>query len=67
MLLIYQILRPAHSMRKIADEAGIAPESLSRIVAGKQQPSFAPGGSAERIAGAIGWRGDPADLFREVE
>ena len=53
-------------MREIASDANIAPETLSRIVAGKQRPSFAPGGSAERIAEAIGWEGDVADLFEEV-
>lgn len=51
---------------EVAERAGIAPETLSRLAAGKQKPSYAPGGSAERIARAIGYEGDVHELFAEV-
>ena len=67
LLRLQQIFKEAPSVRDVASKAGIAPETLSRVMAGKQRPSFAPGGSAERIAQAIGWTGDPAELFKEVD
>ena len=53
-------------VREVAQRAGIDPATLSRIINGKQSPSFAEGGSAERIAQAIGYTGDPCELFEVV-
>ena len=66
MLKIQTLFYTGPSFRVLASKAGIAPETLSRIIHGHQRPSLAPGGSAERIAEAIGWEGDPAELFEEV-
>lgn len=49
-----------------AQMAGIAPETLNRIVNGKQTPGYGEGQSAERIARAVGWTGDVRELFAEV-
>ena len=54
------------TMREIAEAAGLEQETFSRIVNGKQQPSFAEGRSAERIAKAMGWSGSVRELFEEV-
>ena len=54
------------TLREVARAAELEPESFYRIVNGKQQPSFAEGRSAERIAKAMGWSGDVRDLFEEV-
>lgn len=51
---------------EIAAKAQLRPETFSRIVHGKQSPSFRPGGSAERIAEAVGWQGDVRALFEEA-
>jgi len=51
----------------IAERAGIAPETLSRIVNGKQAPGYGEGQSAARIAKAVGWSGDVHALFKEIE
>ena len=53
-------------VREIAGKAGVARETLSRIINGKQQPGFGEGQSAERIAKALGYVGDPRELFEEV-
>ena len=52
---------------EVAERAGIAPETLSRIMNGKQKPGYGAGGSAERIAQAVGYTGDPHELFKEIE
>jgi len=69
MLLIEQKYFPKNplAVQDVARKAGIARETLSRIISGKQSPSFAEGGSAERIAQAIGWTGDVHELFEEIE
>lgn len=69
MLLIEREYFPRSPLvvREVAENAGIARETLSRIISGKQSPSFAEGGSAERIAQAVGWTGDLRELFAEVE
>ena len=54
------------TIRETAQRAGLAPETLSRILNGRQSPSFAEGGSAERIAQALGWQGDVRELFEEL-
>ena len=51
----------------VAKRASITPETLSRIVNGKQKPGYGAGGSAERIAQAIGYTGDMATLFEPLD
>ena len=51
----------------IAESADVAPETLSRIINGKQAPGYGEGQSAERIARAVGWTGDIHELFAEME
>lgn len=48
---------------KLAAKTGIAPADISRAKNGylKLYPS-----QAERVARALGWKGDPAELFEEV-
>ena len=45
----------------------ISEEYVSRIMLGKQRPGYKHGQSAERIARAIGWKGNPTELFEEIE
>ena len=52
---------------EVARRAEVAPETMSRIINGKQMPGFKRGQSAERIAEAVGWTGDVHDLFKEAE
>ncbi len=52
------------SQAKLARLAEINATSLSRIEGGKE-PAFPKRG--QRIAEAIGWKGDPMELFEEVE
>lgn len=52
------------SQSECARRAGINQTSVSRIVNGKE-PAFPHRG--KRIADAIGWKGDPDELFKEVE
>ena len=55
-------------IRDVAEKASIAPETLSRIIGGKQSPGYGEGQSAERIAAALDWPIDrAAELFEEVE
>ena len=66
--LKFALLDQGHKCIDVAERAGIAPETLSRLANGKQPPSYAEGGSAERIAQAIGWpKEGAAELFEEVE
>lgn len=51
---------------EVAKRAGIDPATLSRIVNGKQKPGY-NAGSAVRIAHAIGYTGDPHELFEKIE
>lgn len=55
------------TLRAVAREARIEPETMSRIVNGQQAPGYGAGQSAERIAKALGWTGDIRSLFEEVE
>ena len=67
MLRIEQdYFRSRPTIRETAQRAGIAPETLSRIVSGKQSPGYGDGQSAERIAQAVGWTGDVRELFEEI-
>lgn len=54
------------SARETAQRAGVSPETLCRIVNGKQSPGYGEGQSAERIAQAVGWTGEVRALFEEV-
>lgn len=68
MLRIEQeVFRKNPTIREVAHKAGIAPETLSRIINGKQAPGYGEGQSAERIAWAVGWTDDIHELFAEVE
>ena len=51
------------SQAEVARRAGINQSSMSRIARGLE-PAFPKRG--KRIADAIGWEGDPAELFEEV-
>ena len=63
----YEAFRQNLTNREISKRAEISEESLSRIISGKQSPGFKRGQSAERIARAVGWKGDVRALFAEVE
>lgn len=54
------------TVRETARNAGVEPETLSRIINGKQAPGYGEGQSAERIARAVGWTGDVRALFEEA-
>lgn len=66
MLVIEQIFNDSPTIRKVARATGLEPETVSRIIHGKQKPSFAEGGSAHLIASALGWKGDVRELFEEA-
>lgn len=64
MLVIERELRAKGlSQAKLARLAEVNATSLSRIVRGVE-PAFPKRG--RRIADALGWKGDPAELFEEV-
>ena len=48
---------------KLARKADVNESSMSRIVRGVE-PAYS--GRGQRIADALGWEGDPAELFEEV-
>lgn len=52
------------SQAALARKIGANPSSISRIEAGKEPPWPL---RARRIADALGWEGDPMELFDEVE
>lgn len=65
MLVIKRIMRERNvSQAWLAREAGINQTSVNRIVNGREA-AFSKRG--QKIADALGWAGDPADLFKEVE
>lgn len=51
------------SQSKLARAADVNQSCMSRIEAGKEPPYPYRG---KRIADALGWEGDPDDLFKEV-
>lgn len=51
------------SQAKLARAADVNQSCMSRIEAGKEPPYPHRG---KRIADALGWEGDPAELFEEV-
>lgn len=64
MLVIEQVMKARGlSQAKLARLAEVNATSLSRIVRGVE-PAFPKRG--RRIAEALGWTGDPSELFEEV-
>lgn len=61
--LAFELKRLGYSQSECARRAGINQASLSRIMNG-HEPAFPH--RSKRIAVAIGWKGDPAELFEEV-
>ena len=51
------------SQRELAERAHVNETSLSRIIHGRE-PAYPKRG--ERIAAALGWTGDPTELFEEL-
>lgn len=52
------------SQAKAARMSDVNESSMSRIVRGIE-PAYPK--RAKRIAAALGWEGDPAELFKEIE
>lgn len=52
------------SQAALARITGANPSSISRIESGKEPPYPL---RARRIAAALGWKGDPMELFEEVK
>lgn len=52
------------SQRELAERAHVNEASVSRILHGKE-PAYPERG--RRIAAALGWTGDPEELFEEVD
>ena len=59
-----ELLRRDMSQRELAKRAHVNEASISRICRGKE-PAYTKRG--ERIAAALGWTGDPTELFEEVD
>lgn len=59
-----ELLRRGISQRELAERAHVNETSLSRIIHGRE-PAYPKRG--ERIAAALGWTGDPEELFEEVD
>ena len=59
-----ELLRRGVSQRELAERASVSESSLSRICNGKE-PAYPRRG--KRIAEALGWTGDPQELFEEVD
>ena len=62
--LKHELFRLGMSQAKLSHKADINQTSLSRIMLGKE-PVYP--NRAKRIADAIGWAGDPMELFEEVD
>lgn len=56
--------RQGLSQAKLARIADVNASSMSRIERGRE-PAYPNRGA--RIASALGWQGDPMDLFKEAE
>lgn len=64
MLILAEVRkRKGVSQAKLARLAGVNQTSLSRIENGRE-PAYPRRG--KRIADALGWEGDPSELFEEV-
>lgn len=64
LMLKRELDRLRISQSECARRAGVNQTSISRIV-NRKEPAFPDRG--RKIAEAIGWEGDPAELFEEVE
>lgn len=60
----YEIDRLGLKQTEFAALADVNEAALSRIVNGKE-PAYPKRG--KRIADAVGWQGDPAELFKPLE
>ena len=58
-----ELFRLHMSQAECARRSGVNQTSLSRIISGKE-PAYPHRG--KRIADAIGWEGEPDELFHEV-
>lgn len=63
-LLVKQEIRKRGSFSKFARESGLHVSSVSQIVNGRLRPYP---GQVRKIVSTLGWEGDPAPLFREVD
>lgn len=59
-----ELLKRGVSQRELAERTGVNEASLSRICNGKE-PAYPRRG--KRIAEALGWAGDPQELFKGVD
>lgn len=62
--LALELRRLGYSQSECARRAGVNQASLSRIMNG-HEPAFPKRG--KRIADAVDWKGNPAELFEEVD
>lgn len=63
-LLVKQEIRKRGSFSEFARKSGLHVSSVSQIVNGRLRPYP---GQVEKIVETLGWEGDPASLFHEVE
>ena len=63
MLVVKERWKLGLSQAALARKIGANQASLSRIESGKEPPYPL---RAKRIAAALGWEGDPMELFKEV-
>lgn len=64
MRLTIERWKKGWSMAELARRCGANASSISRIEKGKEPPYPL---RAQRIATSLGWKGDPMDLFEEVD
>lgn len=64
MIVVQERRKLGLSQAGLARLTGANPSSICRIESGKEPPYPL---RAKRIADALGWRGDPMELFQEVD
>ena len=64
MRLTIERWKKGWSMAELARQCGANASSISRIERGLEPPYPL---RAQRIAASLGWRGNPMDLFEEVD
>lgn len=62
--IIYELSQKGMTQAECATKANVNQASMNRICKGKE-PAYPQRG--KRIAEALGWEGDPAELFEEIE
>lgn len=62
--IVYELERRGMTQTECARRADVNQSSMNRICR-KKEPAYP--NRAKRIAEAIGWDGDPAALFEEIE